>query len=117
MEMCRNRMMAAVADADGGHRQPDPHRRRHQVRAPARAPRVVAKGRGPIADRIREEAERHNVPIVRDVALARTLETACELGPRDPAELYEAVARLLAFVMRVSRAGRRTGPGPGQPPR
>jgi flagellar biosynthetic protein FlhB len=59
---------------------------------------VVAKGRGHIAATIREEAERHNVPIVRDVPLARTLHAVCKLDREIPADLYEAVARLLAFV-------------------
>ena len=56
-----------------------------------------------VARRIREEAEKHDVPIVRDVPLARTLHSACKLGQAIPADLYEAVARLLAFVFSLKR--------------
>jgi flagellar biosynthetic protein FlhB len=44
-----------------------------------------------------------NVPIVRDVPPARTLHSACKLGQAIPADLYEAVARLLAFVFNLKR--------------
>jgi flagellar biosynthesis protein FlhB len=64
-----------------------------------RAPLVVAKGRGAIALRIREEAERHGVPIMKDVPLARALHAGCEIGQEIPLELYEAVAQVLAVVM------------------
>jgi flagellar biosynthesis protein FlhB len=70
---------------------------------PVRLTRVVAKGQGFIAQRIREEAEKHNVPIVRDVPLALTLHAGCKLGQSIPADLYEAVARLLAFVFSLRR--------------
>jgi flagellar biosynthesis protein FlhB len=44
------------------------------------APRVLAKGTGELAARIREEAERAAVPVVRNVALARALHAVCEVG-------------------------------------
>jgi flagellar biosynthetic protein FlhB len=68
------------------------------------APIVVAKGRGAIALRIREEAERANVPIMKDIPLARGLHAACELGQEIPVELYEAVARVLAVIMALKAA-------------
>jgi flagellar biosynthetic protein FlhB len=68
------------------------------------APIVVAKGRGAVALRIREEAERHRVPIMQDIPLARGLYSACDLGQEIPVEMYEAVARVLAVVMALKAA-------------
>jgi flagellar biosynthesis protein FlhB len=103
MEVSRNRMMAAVAGADVVVVNPTHFAVALEYRAELGAPRVVAKGQGFVAQRIREEAEKNNVPIVRDVPLARTLHSACKLGQAIPADLYEAVARLLAFVFSLKR--------------
>ena len=105
VEMSRNRMMAAVAVSSVVVVNPTHIAVAIEYRPELGAPRVVAKGQGFIAQRIREEAEKHNVPIVRDVPLARTLHSACKLGQSIPADLYEAVARLLAFVFNLKRAG------------
>lgn len=102
-DMSRNRMLAAVPDADVVIVNPTHIAVAIKYEAGKGAPRVVAKGRGLIADRIREEAAKAFVPIVRDVALARTLEKACKVDQSIPGDLYEAVARLLAFVMQVGR--------------
>jgi flagellar biosynthetic protein FlhB len=105
VEMSRNRMMAAVAVSSVVVDNPTHIAVALEYRPELGAPRVVAKGQGLIAARIREEAEKHNVPIVRDVPLARTLHAACKLGQAIPADLYEAVARLLAFVFNLKQAG------------
>ena len=97
-EISRNRMMAAVSKATVVVVNPTHIAVALRYVPEAGAPRVVAKGQGHIAARIREEAERHHVPIVRDVPLARTLHSVCRLDREIPADLYEAVARLLAFV-------------------
>lgn len=102
-DMSRNRMLAAVPDADVVIVNPTHIAVAIKYEAGKGAPRVVAKGRGLIADRIRDEAGKAFVPIVRDVALARTLEKACKVDQSIPADLYEAVARLLAFVMQIGR--------------
>jgi flagellar biosynthetic protein FlhB len=107
--MSRNRMMAEVARADVVLVNPT-----HVAVAlryePARgAPRVVAKGAGLVAARIRERATEHRVPMVEDVPLARALHSRCELNQEIPAELYEAVARILAFVMALRRRGSAAG--------
>ncbi|MDQ1566586.1 MAG: flagellar biosynthesis protein FlhB, partial [Actinomycetota bacterium] len=103
VEMSRNRMMAAVAVSSVVVVNPTHYAVALEYRPEFGAPRVVAKGQGHIAARIREEAEKHNVPIVRDVPLARTLHAACKVGQTIPADLYEAVARLLAFVFSLKR--------------
>jgi flagellar biosynthesis protein FlhB len=103
VEMSRNRMMAAVAVSSVVVVNPTHIAVALEYRPELGAPRVVAKGQGFIAARIREEAEKHNVPIVRDVPLARTLHSACKIGQAVPPALYEAVARLLAFVFSLKR--------------
>ncbi len=70
---------------------------------------MVAKGVGTVALKIREEAERNSVPIVEDKLLARTLHRLCEIGDEVPAELYEAVARILAFIFSLKAKGRTGG--------
>ena len=65
------------------------------------APRVVAKGAGYIAERIRETAREHNVPIVENKPLAQTLFKMTELGDYIPVDLYRAVAEVLAYVYRL----------------
>lgn len=78
------------------------------------APTVVAKGAGPLAQRIKEVAREHGVAIVENVWLARALYESAPLDARIPEELYKAVAEVLAFVYRLKgkTAGRRrTGRG------
>ena len=62
------------------------------------APRVVAKGAGLAAARIRSAARRAGVPIVRDVPLARALPRLAEIGDEIPEELYAAAAAVLAHL-------------------
>lgn len=65
------------------------------------APRVVAKGRGAIGDRIVEIAQAHNVPIEENALLAGALSNI-EIGDEIPEELYRAVAEVLVFVLRMA---------------
>jgi flagellar biosynthetic protein FlhB len=65
----------------------------------------VAKGADALAAKIRERAREHAVPIVEDKPLTRLLYRVCELEDEIPAELYVAVARILAFVMALRRPG------------
>ena len=98
LRMSRNRMMADIATADAVIVNPTHVAVALKYDAEKGAPRVVAKGAGVIATKIREKAQEHGVPMVRDVPLARTLYRSCEIGQEVPLDLYEAVARLLAFV-------------------
>lgn len=61
------------------------------------APKVIASGRGLLAERIIERAKESNVPIHRDDKLADTL-SRLEIGEMIPSELYEVVAEILVFV-------------------
>ena len=65
------------------------------------APRVVAKGRGPIGEKIIEVAKAHNIPIEENEVLVGALSNV-ELGDEIPADLYKAVAEVLVFVLRLS---------------
>ncbi len=65
------------------------------------APRVVAKGRGSIGEKIIELAKAHDIPIEENEVLAGALANV-ELGDEIPAELYKAVAEVLVFVLRLS---------------
>lgn len=61
------------------------------------APKVIASGRGALAERIIEKAKESDVPIHRDDKLADTL-SRLEIGEMIPPELYEVVAEILVFV-------------------
>ncbi|MDI6687663.1 MAG: EscU/YscU/HrcU family type III secretion system export apparatus switch protein [Desulfobacterales bacterium] len=61
------------------------------------SPRVTARGRGVIAEKIIEFAKKHNVPIREDPALAQIL-YRLDIDEQIPPELYKAVAEILAFV-------------------
>jgi flagellar biosynthetic protein FlhB len=102
-ELSRNRMMASVATADVVIVNPTHVAVALKYEPGAGAPTVVAKGAGVIAAKIREEAEKHHLPMVTDIPLARTLYAACEVGQEIPVDLYDAVARILAFVMALRR--------------
>ncbi len=66
------------------------------------APKVIAKGQRLVAERIKEIAEAHRIPIVEDVFLAQSLYRSVEIGREVPLELYKAVAEVLAYVYQLS---------------
>ncbi len=108
IEMSRRRMMESVPEADVVITNPT-----HLAIAlkfdseKMIAPKIVAKGAGKIAERIREIADENYVPIVENKLLAQTLFKITEIGDYIPAELYQAVAEVLAYVYRLK--GMRTG--------
>lgn len=65
------------------------------------APVVLAKGVDLIAQQIKKEAAEHNIPMVENVPLARALYAAVDLDQEIPAELYQAVAEVLAFIFKL----------------
>lgn len=77
------------------------------------APRVVAKGEGPVAERIVELAREHGIPIRSDADLAALL-SAVELERAIPAEAFEAVARILSHIYQANGRLPRT-PDPDTP--
>ena len=61
------------------------------------APKVIASGRGALAEKIIEQAKENKVPVHQDDKLADTL-SRLEIGEMIPPELYEVVAEILVFV-------------------
>ena len=73
------------------------------------APRVVAKGRGAIAQQLMAIAKKHAVPVYQNQTVTQLL-MAVELDREIPPELYQAVANVLAYVYRLDgRAAEKTG--------
>ncbi len=101
-ELSKKRMMAAVKTADVVVTNPT-----HLAVAlkyeqgEMAAPVVVAKGAGLIAERIREVARHHSVPVIEQKFVARTLFKLVDIGKEIPADLYRAVAEILAYVYRA----------------
>lgn len=66
------------------------------------APKILATGKGAVADKIIEKAKEGNVPFYKDDKLANTL-SKLEIGDMIPPELYEVVAEILVFVDDMDR--------------
>ena len=64
------------------------------------APKIIASGHGYLADKIIEKAKEENIPLHKDIKLAKTL-SKLEIGEMIPPELYEVVAEVLVFVDRI----------------
>jgi flagellar biosynthetic protein FlhB len=109
MQMSRNRMMSEVAEADVLLVNPTHVAVALKYEAAKGAPRVVAKGAGEVAAKLRERAAEAGVPLVQDIPLARALHASCDLGQEVPPQLFNAVARVLAFVMHLGARGVRGG--------
>lgn len=65
------------------------------------APQVVAKGAGRVAERIKEIATEHQIPVVENKELARNLYKIIEVGEQIPTDFFKAVAELLAYVYKL----------------
>ena len=61
------------------------------------APKIIASGKGKIAENILKEAEKNDIPVYEDPKLA-TILTELEIGSQIPEELYELVAKIMVFV-------------------
>jgi len=72
------------------------------------APKVVARGAGFLAQRVRKIALEHGVPIIERKPLAQALYKSCEVGDYVPPELYKAVAEVLAYVFELAGKGFRS---------
>jgi flagellar biosynthetic protein FlhB len=107
--MSRNRMMTELPNADVVVVNPTHVAVALRYVPEKGAPRVIAKGAGAIATRIREQAMEHRIPLVQDVPLARALHASCEIGAEVPPEFFAAVARVLAFVMSLKTRGSAAG--------
>ena len=116
-ETARRRMMQAVPKADVVVTNPLHFAvaLKYEESAMA-APLVVAKGSQLVAERIKELAREHRVPIVEAPPLARALHRHVEVGETVPATLFTAVAQVLAYVYQLQRQMQPTPPADWQVP-
>jgi flagellar biosynthesis protein FlhB len=104
MAMLRRRMFAAIPQATVVVTNPTHYAVALEYhRGAMGAPRVVAKGQNLIAQRIKALAREHGVPVVENPPLARALYASVEIGDFIPGTLFEAVAEVLAYLIRISR--------------
>ncbi|MEE4300826.1 MAG: flagellar biosynthesis protein FlhB [Pseudomonadales bacterium] len=117
-EIARGRMMARVPDADVVITNPTHYAAALAYDADADgAPRLVAKGVDEVAAAIRELAQEHGIPVLEAPPLARALHAGVDLEAEVPAELYSAVAQVLAWVYGVDAARRNRQRPPAHPKR
>ncbi|MGF7185987.1 flagellar biosynthetic protein FlhB [Desulfitispora alkaliphila] len=110
-QMAMNRMMQDVPKADVVITNPTHIAVALEYKEGMLAPVVVAKGQDKIAEKIKEIAKAEDVPIVEDKPLARTLNQTVEIGDPVPADLYQAVAEVLAFVYKLNNGTRHSRGG------
>ncbi len=107
-EMARKRMMAEVPKADVVITNPTHYAVALAYKMESMdAPKVIAKGVGFLALKIKELAREHNVPTVENRPLAQTLYKTVEVGDTIPGNLYKAVAEILAYIYKARSAWRR----------
>nr|WP_249221039.1 flagellar biosynthesis protein FlhB [Serratia rubidaea] len=112
----RRRMMADVPKADVIVTNPTHYAVALQYNdKKMSAPKVLAKGAGDIALRIRELAGEHRIPLLEAPPLARALYRHSEIGQHIPTTLYAAVAEVLAWVYQLRRWQREGGLIPKKP--
>ena len=103
-DLARRRMLAAVPKATVVITNPTHFAVALEYKRDAMAaPRVVAKGADLVAQRIKDVARAHGVPTVENVTLARALYSHAEIDEVIPADLFEAVAEVLAYLVRLKQ--------------
>lgn len=101
-DMARKRMMQDVPTADVVVTNPTHYAVALKYdKETMDAPTVVAKGQRLIAQKIKELARKHGVPVIENKPLARSLFKVCDVGSMIPAKLYKAVAEVLAYVYQL----------------
>lgn len=105
-QMAMSRMMQEVPKADVIVTNPTHFAVALQYSKGMVAPLIVAKGQDLVAQRIKDIARDARVPIVENRPLARALYASAEVGDMVPAELYQAVAEVLAYVYRLKNRRR-----------
>ena len=108
-EMARKRMMADVPTADVVITNPTHYATALSYKMDSmEAPKVIAKGTNLLAQKIKDLAREHDIPIVENKPLAQALYRTVKVGDYIPMDLYKAVAEILAYVFKarnMSRAG------------
>lgn len=101
-ERLRRRMMSEIPNATAVIVNPTHYAVaiRYELNSMA-APVVLAKGKNYLAQRIRQRAMDHQVPLIENPPLAQALYKFAEVGQEIPAHLYRAVAEVLAYIFRL----------------
>lgn len=103
-EMARRRMLSAVPQATVIITNPTHYAVALEYRRETmQAPRVLAKGADHLAQKIKDVARAHDIPTVENVTLARALYANAEIDQPIPADLFEAVAEVLAYLIRLKQ--------------
>jgi flagellar biosynthetic protein FlhB len=102
MQAARKRMMSAVPKADVIVTNPTHFAVALSYKSGMAAPKVVAKGMGAVAQKIKEVGAQHAVPMLEAPPLARALYRHADLDAEIPGALYTAVAEVLAYVYRLT---------------
>lgn len=100
-EITRRRMMAAVPEAQVVVTNPTHYAVALKYTESMEAPKVIAKGSGFIALKIKEVAETNRIPIMQNPPIAQTLYKTVDIGQFVPPGLYHAVAEIIAYVYKV----------------
>jgi len=102
LQRARDRMLKNVAKADVVVTNPTHIAVALSYSAePGSAPKVIAKGKDHLAERIKDIARKHGVPVIERKPLARALFATVEVDKEIPYELFKAVAEILAYVYRL----------------
>lgn len=102
MQAARRRMMAAVPQANVIVTNPTHYAVALSYKTGMAAPKVIAKGMGAVALKIRELGAEHAVPMLEAPPLARALYKHAELDAEIPSALYSAVAEVLAYIYQLA---------------
>lgn len=106
-ERASKRMMEAIPKADVVITNPTHIAIVLKYDANLPAPQIVAKGADFVAEKIKEIARQHNIPIVENKPLARTIYKTLKIGQVIPRELFVAVAEVLSYVYRLRKKVRK----------
>ena len=106
-QIAQSRMMAAIERADVVVANPDHYSIALRYdQATMTAPVVVAKGLDALALRIQDVAREHSVPIARIPPLARLMHARLEIGDPVPEQLFEAIAKILAWAYELKQGSK-----------
>jgi len=104
-EMAATRMMSAIPEASVVVTNPTfiAIALKYNPEISSDAPKVIAKGKRKVAEKIKKIAMENDVPIIENKPLARSLFDACEVGNEIPFDYYQAVAEILAELMKSKK--------------
>lgn len=109
-EMSQRKMMQAIPKADVVITNPTHIAVVLKYSDKLPAPQLVAKGADLVAERIKQIAREHNIPVIENKPLARTIFKTLKIGQVIPRDLFVAVAEVLSYVFRLKRKRKKQRP-------